>query len=175
MPAPRPCGRQWGASAEPAELRGPGNVTGYHTRWARPEEIADDPERIAIREALAFGKALYDIRGLAGVGGIGRYAGHGQGRLLRQPVPLAGSAPLVSDYAVEGQAPAFAPLNFVGRHLGDGRPRRPVPVTWSRYLCLWQAAEQYSASLRRSGNSSPHPEHFLRIPPASRIMSFSRS
>jgi transcriptional regulator with XRE-family HTH domain len=37
-------------------------VTGYHTRWARPEEAAEDPERIAIREALAFGKALYDIR-----------------------------------------------------------------------------------------------------------------
>ena len=37
-------------------------MTGYHTRWARPEETADDPERIAIREALAFGKALYDIR-----------------------------------------------------------------------------------------------------------------
>jgi transcriptional regulator with XRE-family HTH domain len=35
----------------------------YHTRWARLEETADnDPERIAIREALAFGKALYDIR-----------------------------------------------------------------------------------------------------------------
>ena len=37
-------------------------VSGYHTRWARPEESVDDPERIAIREALAFGKALYDIR-----------------------------------------------------------------------------------------------------------------
>jgi transcriptional regulator with XRE-family HTH domain len=37
-------------------------MTGYHTRWARPEEIVDDPERIAIREALAFGKALYDVR-----------------------------------------------------------------------------------------------------------------
>jgi transcriptional regulator with XRE-family HTH domain len=37
-------------------------MTGYHTRWARPAEPADDPERIAIREALAFGKALYDIR-----------------------------------------------------------------------------------------------------------------
>jgi transcriptional regulator with XRE-family HTH domain len=42
-------------------------VTGYHTRWARPEEIADDPERIAIREALAFGKALYDIRAELGL------------------------------------------------------------------------------------------------------------
>lgn len=37
-------------------------MAGYHTRWARPEEPADDPERIAIREALAFGKALYDTR-----------------------------------------------------------------------------------------------------------------
>ena len=37
-------------------------MSGYHTRWARPEESVDDPERIAIREALAFGKALYDIR-----------------------------------------------------------------------------------------------------------------
>jgi transcriptional regulator with XRE-family HTH domain len=37
-------------------------MTGYHTRWARPEVAADDPERIAIREALAFGKAVYDRR-----------------------------------------------------------------------------------------------------------------
>jgi transcriptional regulator with XRE-family HTH domain len=37
-------------------------MSGYHTRWARPEESVDDPERIAIREALVFGKALYDIR-----------------------------------------------------------------------------------------------------------------
>jgi transcriptional regulator with XRE-family HTH domain len=42
-------------------------MTGYHTRWARPEEIADDPERIAIREALAFGKALYDVRTALGL------------------------------------------------------------------------------------------------------------
>ena len=32
-------------------------MTGYHTRWVRRPEQADDPERIAIREALAFGKA----------------------------------------------------------------------------------------------------------------------
>ena len=38
-------------------------MTGYHTRWARPDAPQDDdPERIAIREALAFGKALYDRR-----------------------------------------------------------------------------------------------------------------
>jgi transcriptional regulator with XRE-family HTH domain len=42
-------------------------MTGYHTRWVRPAEPADDPERIAIREALAFGKALYDIRNALGL------------------------------------------------------------------------------------------------------------
>jgi len=42
-------------------------MTGYHTRWTRPGELADDPERIAIREALAFGKALYDIRNALGL------------------------------------------------------------------------------------------------------------
>jgi hypothetical protein len=42
-------------------------MTGYHTRWAGPREAADDPERIAIREALAFGKALYDIRTALGL------------------------------------------------------------------------------------------------------------
>ena len=35
-------------------------MTGYHTRWARPPEEAEDPERVAIREALTFGKAVYD-------------------------------------------------------------------------------------------------------------------
>jgi hypothetical protein len=42
-------------------------MTGYHTRWARPQDAAGDPERIAIREALAFGKALYNIRTALGL------------------------------------------------------------------------------------------------------------
>jgi transcriptional regulator with XRE-family HTH domain len=37
-------------------------MTGYHTRWVLPAAEADDPERVAIREALAFGKAVYDRR-----------------------------------------------------------------------------------------------------------------
>jgi hypothetical protein len=37
-------------------------MASYHTRWVRPPEHAEDPERIAIREALAFGKAVYDQR-----------------------------------------------------------------------------------------------------------------
>jgi len=27
-------------------------MTGYHTRWIRPPEQAEDPERIAIREGV---------------------------------------------------------------------------------------------------------------------------
>ena len=42
-------------------------MAGYHTRWVRPEAQVDDPERIAIREALAFGKALYDRRTAIGM------------------------------------------------------------------------------------------------------------
>jgi transcriptional regulator with XRE-family HTH domain len=37
-------------------------MTGSHTRWLRPQAEPEDPERIAIREALAFGKAVYDRR-----------------------------------------------------------------------------------------------------------------
>jgi len=36
-------------------------------RRRRPETQDDDPERIAIREALAFGKALYDRRVAVGL------------------------------------------------------------------------------------------------------------
>ncbi|MER5419512.1 helix-turn-helix domain-containing protein [Streptosporangium roseum] len=42
-------------------------MTGYHTRWVRPEPLVENPERIMIREALAFGKALYDRRGVLGL------------------------------------------------------------------------------------------------------------
>ena len=37
-------------------------MTGYHTRPHPAPEQAGDPERVAIREALAFGKAVYDQR-----------------------------------------------------------------------------------------------------------------
>ncbi len=33
-------------------------MTGYRTRWMRWEEPAEDPERIAIREAMAFGETV---------------------------------------------------------------------------------------------------------------------
>jgi transcriptional regulator with XRE-family HTH domain len=42
-------------------------MTGYHTRWVLPDADAEDPERIAIREALAFGKAVYDRRTALGL------------------------------------------------------------------------------------------------------------
>jgi transcriptional regulator with XRE-family HTH domain len=41
-------------------------MTGYHTQWVSMP-AADDPERIAIREALAFGKAVYDHRQALGL------------------------------------------------------------------------------------------------------------
>jgi transcriptional regulator with XRE-family HTH domain len=37
-------------------------MTGYHTRWVLPDADSSDPERIAIRQSLAFGKAVYDRR-----------------------------------------------------------------------------------------------------------------
>jgi transcriptional regulator with XRE-family HTH domain len=37
-------------------------MTGSRIRWPRPEVQPEDPERVAFREALAFGKAVYDRR-----------------------------------------------------------------------------------------------------------------
>ncbi|MFF5001351.1 helix-turn-helix domain-containing protein [Streptomyces phaeochromogenes] len=37
-------------------------MTSQHARWAPSGAETDDPERIAIREVLALGKALYDRR-----------------------------------------------------------------------------------------------------------------
>ena len=42
-------------------------MTGSHALWTRPEAGTSDPERIAIREALAFGKAVYDRRAALGL------------------------------------------------------------------------------------------------------------
>jgi hypothetical protein len=52
-------------------------MTGYHTRWVRPPEQAEDPERVAIREALAFGKAVYDQRCALGLSGTDLAGGAG--------------------------------------------------------------------------------------------------
>jgi hypothetical protein len=37
-------------------------MTDYDIRWLRPPKQLEDPERIAIREVLALGKAVYDQR-----------------------------------------------------------------------------------------------------------------
>jgi len=50
-------------------------MTGYHTRWVGPSEHPEDPERIPIREALAFGKAVYDQRRALGLS-VADLAGH---------------------------------------------------------------------------------------------------
>lgn len=44
-----------------------GVMTGEHIPWTPSGAETDDPERIAIREALAFGKALYDRRTALGL------------------------------------------------------------------------------------------------------------
>jgi transcriptional regulator with XRE-family HTH domain len=40
-------------------------MTGYDSQWVLPE--ASDPQRIAIQEALALGKAVYDRRTALGI------------------------------------------------------------------------------------------------------------
>ncbi|MEU7910143.1 helix-turn-helix domain-containing protein [Microbispora bryophytorum] len=60
-------GTELGGGLGGIDLREAGVMVGYHTRWVRPEAPAEDPERIAIREALAFGKALYDRRTALGL------------------------------------------------------------------------------------------------------------
>jgi hypothetical protein len=76
-------------------------MTGSHIRWVRREAESEDPERIAIREALAFGKAVYDRRvnlnlsvaDLALRVGILGLAGEGDdllGELVRPPRPGPG-------------------------------------------------------------------------------------
>jgi ribosome-binding protein aMBF1 (putative translation factor) len=37
-------------------------MSGSHSGWARAGGEAENPERSAVREALAFGKAVYDQR-----------------------------------------------------------------------------------------------------------------
>jgi transcriptional regulator with XRE-family HTH domain len=40
-------------------------MTGYDSQWVPPD--ASDPQRIAIREAMALGKAVYDRRTALGI------------------------------------------------------------------------------------------------------------
>jgi hypothetical protein len=53
-------------SASTAYAGGPSRA-GRRIGRSGSQDAADDPERIAIREALAFGKALYDIRTALGL------------------------------------------------------------------------------------------------------------
>jgi len=42
-------------------------LTGDHTPWVRPPDQAEDPERVVIREALAYGNAVYGQRRALGL------------------------------------------------------------------------------------------------------------
>jgi transcriptional regulator with XRE-family HTH domain len=62
----------------------------------RPELEADDPERIAIREALAFGKALYDRRTDLGLSTaeLARRAGMAQDEI--ECIEEGGTTPMIA-------------------------------------------------------------------------------
>ena len=42
-------------------------MTGDRTRWVQPDTDESDQEQVAIQEALAFGKAVYDRRTAVGM------------------------------------------------------------------------------------------------------------
>jgi transcriptional regulator with XRE-family HTH domain len=69
-------------------------MASYQTRWVR-RGLADDPERIAIREALAFGKALYDIRTAIGLSIAELAARAGMGDDDIECIEEAGTEPTV--------------------------------------------------------------------------------
>lgn len=71
-------------------------MTGQHARWSRPEFQVDDPGRIAIYEALALGKALYDRRNALGlsVAEVAFRAGMSSGEIER--IEEGGTEPTVA-------------------------------------------------------------------------------
>jgi hypothetical protein len=113
-------------------------ASGTTPRWARPEELADDPERIPIREALAFGKALYDIRTALGPS-VGELAIRAPG-VVHQQVEVAVLPPdlleQLSDLRIDGVIAAHrhrgpAPPDHLLRRLLDAArtSRRGRPAT----------------------------------------------
>ena len=62
-------------------------MTGYHTRWVQPDADESDQEQIAIQEALAFGKAVYDRRTAVGMTIVHITAGHDLGSVSFQNRP----------------------------------------------------------------------------------------
>ncbi|MFF0307568.1 multiprotein-bridging factor 1 family protein [Streptosporangium sp. NPDC004379] len=88
---------------------GDGRVADRHIRWARPEPQADDPERVLIPEALAFGKALYDRRNALGL----------------SIAELAGRAALTEDEIERIEEGGTAPTAALLRRLAGALPARP--------------------------------------------------
>jgi ribosome-binding protein aMBF1 (putative translation factor) len=82
-------------------------MTGYHTRWVRPPEEAEDPEWVAIREALAFGKAVYNQR---------RALGLSVADLAERAVMTAGEIECIEE---GGTGPAIALLRRLERRSGS--------------------------------------------------------
>ena len=82
-------------------------MTGYHARWVRPSEQAEDPERIAIREALAFGKAVYDRRRALGLS-VAELADRADMTVDElEGIEEGGAEPTMCPVAAPGRRPGF--------------------------------------------------------------------
>ena len=93
-------------------------MTGYHTRWVCPPEQPEDPEPIAIREALASGKAVYDQC---------RALGLSVADLARRADMTTGEIECIEEGGTE---PAFALLRRLATALGA-----PCTLTAGHDLC----------------------------------------
>ncbi|MEU9830443.1 helix-turn-helix domain-containing protein [Streptosporangium sp. NPDC048047] len=84
------------------------SVAVRHTRWVRPQPRTDDPERVLIREALAFGRAVYDRRNALGL----------------TVAELAGRASMTEDEIERIEEGGTAPTAALLRHLAGALPAR---------------------------------------------------
>ena len=127
-------------------------MTGYHTRWVRLPEQADDPERIAIREALAFGKAVYDQRCALGLT-IAELRRRAPSRAAR-PLSVLRLVTMARQRAVPGSSgltcPALAALSKT--------TSTRLPLSRLRYI---------AASSSRSRGACDEPAPSARTNPAS--------
>src|SRR5229473_107718 len=99
-------------------------MSGSHIRWARHEADAEDPERFAIRDALAFGKAVYDRRVALGLSVAELAQRTGMTADEIECIEEGGTEPTVS--LLRRLAAALdADVRLTGSHPARGRAHRP--------------------------------------------------
>ena len=104
-------------------------MTSYHTRWVRPPEQAEDPERIAIREALAFGKAVYDQRRALGLS-VAELAGRADMTIDEiECIEEGGTEPTIALLAAPGRRPRRRRAPDRGTRPRLGMVRTPRSLT----------------------------------------------